>query len=116
MQSTVNPTVQKLGIKSPYRLLEKMYEDCAQNQFIREFTENAIEAIDGMQSEIYWGYIKIGSVNKLFVADNGPGMTGDELFQYIGNLAASKVIRSQHGVGAKISAIVENRLGLIYVS
>jgi len=113
-------------------LLEKLAADCSPLQYIRELTENAVQAITerrnrGWTGEGYvlwdvdWRLVegKDHPVYKLQVSDNGTGMTGPEIQKYINHLAASareQDVTKNFGVGAKITACVKNPHGLIYKS
>jgi hypothetical protein len=113
-------------------LLEKLAADCAPLQYIRELTENAVQAIterrsrgwngDGMVLwDVDWMLVEgqASPVYKLQVSDNGTGMTGPEIQKYINHLAASareQDVTKNFGVGAKITACVKNPHGLIYKS
>jgi len=103
-----------------------MGEDCHPLQFLRELTQNSIEAIlrtPEKQGEIFWdvdwktfddrGYFKLS------ITDNGDGMTGDEMVHYINKLSSSVSEQSfigNYGVGAKIAAATRNHAGLLYLS
>ena len=109
-------------------LLDRLGEDCHPLQFLRELTQNAIEAIqktpDG-EGQIVWDVdwltyeMRPGSPFKLCITDTGCGMTGVEMAQYINQLSSSGGIQSHdanYGVGAKIAAATRNHDGLIYLS
>ncbi|HZT17504.1 MAG TPA: ATP-binding protein [Gaiellaceae bacterium] len=101
-------------------MLERLGRDCDDVQFVRELTQNAIEA---GASHIVWDYdrniLNLTSVYKLCCIDNGHGMTGDEMIQFINNLSSStrnQSIEGNFGVGAKVAAATRNPQGLIYQS
>ena len=78
--STLPLTVQNTGF-----LLDRLGQDCHPLQFLRELTQNAIEAIQrtpGRCGEIVWDVdwieYDLEGVYKLSIADNGDGMTGPE--------------------------------------
>jgi len=109
-------------------LLDRLGEDCHPLQFLRELTQNAIEAIqktaDG-KGQIVWDVdwltyeMQPGSPYKLCITDTGCGMNGDEMAHYINQLSSSGGIQSHdanYGVGAKIAAATRNHNGLIYLS
>ena len=109
-------------------LLDRLGEDCHPLQFLRELTQNAIEAIqktpDG-KGQIIWDVdwltyeMQPGSPFKLCITDTGCGMTGDEMARYINQLSSSGGIQrndANYGVGAKIAAATRNHNGLIYLS
>jgi hypothetical protein len=107
-------------------MLDRLGEDCAPLQFLRELTQNAIEGIQRLENhsgevvwDVDWNTYALTDVLKLCVIDNGIGMTGEEMMQYINALSSSVNILSStgnYGVGAKIAAAPKNRTGLIYLS
>ena len=108
-------------------LLDKLGEDCHPLQFLRELTQNAIEAIRRCpepRGDIVWdvdwtAYEYNPSVFKLCIVDNGIGMTGPEMARYINQLSSSGALQTSegnYGVGAKIAAATRNHAGLIYLS
>jgi hypothetical protein len=107
-------------------MLDRLGRDCAPLQFIRELTQNAIEAILARPEQtgeivwdVDWNYYALTGVYKLCVIDTGVGMTGEEMVRYINQLSSS-VHEQSHagnfGVGAKIAAATRNHAGLVYVS
>jgi hypothetical protein len=122
------PTIE-MGVANMTFLLERMYADCAPGQFIREYTKNAIQAIEALQidpednlgliAEIGWTVWRAGDSNKLAIYDTGIGMTADQLVRNINSLSASGHQQGQgknYGVGAKISAVPKNKEGILYFS
>jgi histidine kinase/DNA gyrase B/HSP90-like ATPase len=104
-------------------LIEKMGQDCAPLQYLRELTQNAIEAIQRTgrsDGHIVWDhFVTSAGVRKLCIVDNGDGMTGVEMMQYINKLSSSRSeqgMTGNYGVGAKIAAAVHSPAGLVYVS
>jgi hypothetical protein len=111
-------------------LIEKLASDCSPRQYVRELTKNAIEAIQERQKDDQseaglivwdadWLIVEQKGVYKLQISDNGTGMSGDEMESYINSLSSSGRVQSlteNFGMGAKITAGVENPLGLIYKS
>jgi len=109
-------------------MLERLAQDCAPLQFVRELTENAIqgiEALGGKSGEIHWDVdwtryeLEPKEGYKLAVIDTGIGMTGSEMVEYINQLSSSMHAQSRHGnfgMGAKIAAAPRNTLGLVYLS
>jgi hypothetical protein len=103
-------------------MLERLGRDCDDLQFVRELTQNSIEA---GATQIVWDIdwdiweLRERRVYKLSCIDNGVGMTGEEMRQYINNLSASRhqqTIEGNFGVGAKVAAATRNPEGLIYQS
>ncbi len=108
-------------------MLERLAQDCAPLQFVRELTENAIDGIEagGQPGEIRWDVdwtrydLEPKEGYKLAVIDTGIGMTGPEMVNYINQLSSSMHEQSKHGnfgMGAKIAAAPRNTLGLVYLS
>lgn len=109
-------------------MLERLAQDCAPLQFVRELTENAIQGIEasGAKSgEIRWDVdwirfeLEPKEGYKLAVIDTGIGMTGPEMVNYINQLSSSMHQQSKHGnfgMGAKIAAAPRNTIGLVYLS
>ena len=118
---TLPLTVRNIGF-----LLDRLGEDCHPLQFLRELTQNAIEAVGrtkDRQGEIAWDvdwtHYELEGVYKLSIVDNGDGMTGDEMVKFINQLSSSlaeQSVRGNYGVGAKIAAATRNHAGLIYLS
>jgi hypothetical protein len=109
-------------------LLDRLGEDCHPLQFLRELTQNAIEAILNTPEksgkivwDVDWLSLDLGehTAFKLSITDTGCGMTGEEMRQYINQLSSSGSIQStdgNYGVGAKVAAATRNHAGLIYLS
>ncbi len=109
-------------------LLDRLGEDCHPLQFLRELTQNAIEAIlktteksGQIVWDVDWLSLDLGDhpTFKLSITDTGCGMTGEEMRQYINQLSSSGSIQStdgNYGVGAKVAAATRNHAGLIYLS
>jgi hypothetical protein len=109
-------------------MLERLAQDCAPLQFIRELTENAIDAVRALQGpageirwDVDWTHYDLEPKDgyKLAVIDTGIGMTGPEMVHYINQLSSSMHQQSKHGnfgMGAKIAAAPRNKLGLLYLS
>lgn len=118
---TLSMTVHNTGF-----MLDRMGKDCSPLQFLRELTQNAIEAITETPEsrgeviwDVDWNRWDLTGVYKLACIDTGIGMTGDEMLKYINMLSSSTHIQSHeanYGVGAKVAAATRNHAGLIYVS
>lgn len=101
-------------------LLERLGEDCEDLQYLRELTENALEA---GAKEVVWDVdqklFDLTGQLKLCCIDDGRGMTGIEMVQHINHLSSSGHIQSvdgNFGVGAKIAAATRNPAGVVYQS
>jgi len=107
-------------------MIDRLHKDCSPLQFIRELTQNSVEAITEVPSrkgeiiwDVDWNRYTLTSVHKLAVIDTGIGMTGEEMVRYINSLSASmhaQTVEGNFGVGAKIAAVPKNHAGLIYLS
>jgi hypothetical protein len=113
-------TVRNIGF-----LLDRLGEDCHPLQFLRELTQNAVEAIgrSGKSGEIIWDLdwntFELEGTRKLSVIDTGDGMTGEEMVRFINQLSSSVSEQSfsgNYGVGAKIAAATRNPFGVLYLS
>ncbi|WP_405233597.1 ATP-binding protein [Lentisalinibacter salinarum] len=112
-------------------LLDRLAADTSPLQQVRELTQNSIEAILRRQKagdegiglirwDVDWNGVSKGKY-KLAVIDNGDGMSDEEMVEYLNSLAVQGANQSQSldrnfGVGAKITALHHNRLGLVYQS
>lgn len=122
-KKTENMTVANVGF-----LIENLGKECGPLQFVRELTHNSIQAIQRNNSGsgiIVWDLnhnlyaVSEEKMKKLCIVDNGIGMTGDEMVEYINKLSSSGGVQSykeNFGMGAKISAATKNPAGLIYMS
>lgn len=109
-------------------LLDRLGEDCHPLQFLRELTQNAIEAIQRTPDrtgeivwDVDWNSFELDETGayKLSITDTGEGMTGDEMVKYLNQLSSSvseQSLTGNFGVGAKIAAATRNHHGLIYLS
>lgn len=106
--------------------LDKLNHELDRHQFIRELTQNSIEAIQqtpGGAGQVNWDIYPLNlgeqTVNKLCCIDNGVGMTGPELVEYINTGFKSGKQRGHqgnYGIGAKVSALTFNKAGILYMS
>lgn len=107
-------------------LLDRLGQDCSPLQYLRELTQNAIEAVQrtGEPGQIIWDVDWISfdlgdGPMKVCIVDTGDGMTGDEMIRFINQLSSSGSEQSftgNYGVGAKIAAATRNPAGVIYQS
>jgi hypothetical protein len=112
--------VQNIGF-----LLDRLGQDCAPLQFLRELTQNSIEAIlrTGEPGQILWDVdniqLQLLGRYKLSITDTGDGMTGPQMKELINSLSSSMSEQSMsgnYGVGAKITAATKNPAGVQYYS
>ena len=124
--STSHPVTRPMQVGNTSFMLDRLGEDCAPLQFLRELNQNAIEGIERLPDgkgevvwDVDWNTHALTGEYKLCVIDNGVGMTGEEMMQYINALSSSINVLSStgnYGVGAKIAAAPKNKVGLIYLS
>jgi hypothetical protein len=120
-EKTLSMTVANTGF-----MVDRLGQDCAPLQFLRELTQNGIEAIQATAEsrgeiiwDVDWDYFALTGVYKLCIIDNGCGMTGEEMVRYINALSSSVHVQAHdgnYGVGAKIAAATRNHAGLLYLS
>jgi hypothetical protein len=121
-RETLPMTVQNMTF-----MIDRLHKDCSPLQFVRELTENAIEAIRSLPGakagevvwDVDWNRYDLTRIRKLAVIDTGIGMTGKEMVRYINSLSASmhqQSVEGNFGVGAKIAAVPRNHAGLVYLS
>ena len=121
VEKTLPMTVDNIGF-----IVDRLGQDCSPLQFLRELTQNAIEAIlrtPEKKGEIIWDVdwdtFDLTGNHKLCIVDTGAGMTGPEMVKYINQLSSSvnqQSFQGNYGVGAKIAAAPRNQHGLVYLS
>ena len=114
-------TVENVGF-----LLDRLGQDCSPLQFLRELTQNGIEAIQRTKrpGQIVWdvdwiSYDLAGGPMKLCITDTGDGMSGEEMLRFINKLSSSgseQSFSTNYGVGAKIAAATKNPAGVVFQS
>ena len=101
--------------------INRAYNECQEFQWARETLKNSLEAA---ATRVHFG-VEYQAVEKLgvyrrLVADNGKGMTAEQLFEYFSYAGTgAKTIGGEHdnfGIGAKISLMPWNTYGLVIVS
>lgn len=108
-------------------LVNRLGEDCAPLQFVRELTQNGLDALrltggkgGSIIWDVDWSYFNLSDgVMKLACIDTGSGMVGKDMVRYINELSSSIHQQSKtgnFGVGAKIAAAPLNPHGLVYMS
>ena len=107
-------------------LLDRLGQDCHPLQYLRELSQNSIDAIRRTAAgggdviwDVDWNLWQENGVFKLCIVDTGVGMTGPEMVEYINQLSSSVCMQSlsgNYGVGAKIAAATRNHEGMIYLS
>jgi len=101
--------------------IERIYREGSQFQWVRETYFNAIQA-DATRIEfgIEWQAVESQGVFRRVIADNGCGMTGEELVAFFNTFGGGgKPIGGAHenfGVGSKTSLLPWNRYGMVVIS
>lgn len=122
--SAAKPTLE-MGVDNTGFLIDRLGKDCAPLQFLRELTQNAIEAINDSGEpgqviwDVDWNHFDLTGEYKLACIDTGVGMDGPEMLKYINHLSSSGHEQGHDknfGVGAKVAAATRNHAGLIYLS
>ena len=123
---TMTTKTTAMGLADATFLIEKLGHECGEAQFLRELTQNAIEAIEATgraNGEIRWDYdeylLEETGAYKLCITDNGCGMSGAQMERYLNNLSSSSRVQgldANFGMGAKIAALPRNPEGLVYLS
>jgi len=106
-------------------IVEMFSEPVTNEQFLREFTQNSIEAIQaaGGSGHIYWQNdpeeeARLGAP-KISIIDNGVGMTGEQMQMLLnrgGKTTKRRGLDGNFGIGAKISSMTRNPVGVVYES
>ena len=106
-------------------IVEMVSKPVTNEQFLREFTQNSIEAIEvsGGSGHIYWQNDpeeedRLGAP-KISIVDNGVGMTGEEMRTLLnkgGKTTKRRALDGNFGIGAKISSMTQNPVGVVYES
>lgn len=106
-------------------LINRMAADNPPDQWLREYVQNSIEAIqrtDSQVGEIHIDFnpiiFKTYGLYKVSITDNGDGMSEKQLEDLIRSIGESghKNQYENHGVGSKISALTRNHHGIDYES
>lgn len=107
------------------QLIQRLGRDCTPTQFVREFVQNSIEAVQRAKKpsqilvDVNWDLYHQTGVHKISFVDNGDGMTPEEMLKHLNNLSSSGTdsnVYENYGVGAKIAALTRNHAGIIYES
>jgi hypothetical protein len=102
-------------------LIIRAYRESDYHQYIRELLQNSLEA-ESKQIEFMpeWQAVERKGVWRLMVADNGCGMTAEQLERYLGEFGqGGKAIGGYHenyGIGAKSSTLPWNPDGVVIIS
>lgn len=113
--------MKKLDIVGASHFVNRMFEACGNYQWAREFYKNAIESgATKVEFGIEWQAVEREGIYRRIIADNGSGMTRDELLSFFSRLGeGAKRIGGVHdnfGVGAKIASLPWNPEGVVVIS
>lgn len=110
----------KMDVANIGFLLERLGRDCDDLQFLREITQNSIQAnAKTIVWDVDWLLYEQQGIFKICCIDDGEGMTPDEMIRYINHLSSSQHLQAHDGnfgVGAKVAAATRNPQGVIYQS
>ena len=113
----------RMGVANVGFMVDRLGRDCHPLQYLRELTQNSIEALGDAGGEVIWDVdwnnYDLAGQYKLAIIDTGIGMTGDEMLKYINQLSSSTHEQSydgNYGVGAKVAAATRNHAGMLYLS
>jgi hypothetical protein len=120
---SVNSVVRVLPMKTAgtQHLIERTYREGGQFQWVRETMINAMEATaTRVEYGVEWQAVESMGVYRRVIADNGTGMTADQLVEFFNTFGGGgKPIGGEHenfGVGAKTSLLPWNPYGVTVVS
>lgn len=102
-------------------MIERTYGESSTYQWVRETYRNAVEAkATRILYGIEWQGVENSGVYRRYVADNGIGMSPDDLRMFFRTYGGGgKPIGGEHenyGVGSKTSLLPWNKFGLVVVS
>jgi hypothetical protein len=108
-------------VEGAEHFVERNYREGGRHQWVRETLVNAIEAgATRVEFGTEWQGVKVANVYRRTIADNGKGMTPDELLTFFKTYGGSgKPIGGLHenfGIGAKSSLFPWNTAGVVIVS
>lgn len=112
----------EMGIGDNGPLVDRAFSEALSFQFNREVVKNSIEAKSHtIRISPDWIHVKEskGEVYRYLIADDGQGMSGEELVKFFNLISSSGKIMDTHGnfgVGAKISLLPWNSKGLVVMS
>ncbi|MEW6250351.1 MAG: ATP-binding protein [Planctomycetota bacterium] len=111
----------KVSITGASNFVNRMFEACGAYQWAREFLKNALEAgATRVEFGIEWQAVGQQGVYRRTIADDGCGMSRDELLRFFSTLGeGAKPIGGIHdnfGVGAKVASLPWNPEGVVVMS
>lgn len=110
-----------MTVSGIHHLVERAYREGHEQQYLRELLANAVEAnATRVEFGPEWRAVEREGVYRLMAADDGRGMTPDELQRFLTTFGGGgKPIGAEHenfGVGAKTSLLPWNHAGVVVIS
>jgi hypothetical protein len=115
-----------MGVHNTGFIVDRLGRDCAPLQYVRELTQNSIEAIRDTQEktgqvvwDVDWNTFDLSGLYKLSVTDTGAGFHGPDQLKFINQLSSSGHVQDHDknfGVGAKVAGATRNHAGMLYLS
>ena len=113
--------IEKMTVTGLEHFVERAFRESHKHQFLRELVMNALES---GAKEIHitpeWQAVRLNKVYRFMIADNGKGMSPEELIRYMNSLGASgKAVGGVHqnfGIGARTTTLPWNKAGLLVLS
>ncbi len=104
-----------------HNIINRIYRETGPFQWLRELLQNSIEAgATRILAGIEWQAVKSRGVYRRLFADNGKGMTSQELVTFFRTLGeGDKPVGGRHenfGVGSKVALLPWNRHGMVVIS
>ena len=115
---SIDNSLQFLGVGN---LIEREYRNLPAYQWARELAKNGLEhGADRIEFGPEWQGVRATGVYRLLFADNGCGMSRDELRGYMRNLGeGGKQVGGPHdnyAMGSRLSLLPWNPLGVVVIS
>lgn len=113
--------IERMGVGEIHHLIDRVYRESNPLQFLRELCVNSLEAgATRVEFGVEWQGVVATGIYRLLVADNGRGMSEDELVEYMNTFGhGSKKIggpADNFGIGAKSSLLPANPFGVVIIS
>lgn len=110
-----------MGVGQVQHLIERAYRESGRMQFVRELYKNAVEAgATRIEFGAEWQAVEKLGVYRLAIADNGKGMSYEEIETYLNTFGGGgKPIGDAHenfGIGSKTSVLPWNHYGFVILS
>jgi hypothetical protein len=117
------PDAGALRVENVTFIVDRLYQDCAPGQFVRELTANGLQWLPPGGGQVIWTIhrpmYEHEQLTKLCCIDTGVGMTGPQLVSHVAGLSKSGRTQSMEenfGVGGRISTVPANPEGVVYLS